>query len=201
MPIDDSQHLGEHSFAESNASPGSESSIFDSDQLCRMLEVFVIYLSTSGLALVSTHGVTKEDAVNAHTNQLIRQLDMDLSKIGQVKSLLNHYIQDPNEIAGVNALGLTQRGGDRMVETFFRVVERTKKPGADQQRSMGLIEGAMLVLLMMEVLQPTIGKEMLADHRQRLLREDKDLVSNLTSALFPSIFKRRDLNTSKQPKA
>jgi len=135
----------------------------DDSRIFSAIERLVTMLPQHGysLAHVAKRGVQSDEAARTLAQLLVRDFRLPGQYAKRLEELFSHYTKDAREVADLAQLNVTNRTFGALSEAYRQLAERTEvsvqRLGPD--RAIGRIEGAVAILVSMEVLSRDSARE------------------------------------------
>ncbi|WP_019140811.1 hypothetical protein [Noviherbaspirillum massiliense] len=139
------------------------------------IEKLVIGLQPNGFALahLAKQGAPESAAMLAES--LAADLKLSQHQARRLQELFAYYLRNPKEIADLSQVVVTNRAYGALHEAYRELAERTTKSldHLDADRALGRAEGAIAILVSMNVIERAVAKEKIQAFKMQIRNSGK----------------------------
>jgi hypothetical protein len=156
-----------------NPAPGTSSKQRDTEEmrLVDTLERLITLLQANGFALAQTDQREPEEAAEALALAFASNLGLSPQRARRVRDLFAYYARSAREVADTAKLVTTKRSYDALHDACRALTERTKNAAKrlGGERALGRVEGALAILVMLQVMSPQNANEKTDAFKRQLM--------------------------------
>ncbi|WP_136415647.1 hypothetical protein [Herbaspirillum sp. ST 5-3] len=127
------------------------------------IEKLIISLQTHGFSLahLGRHGSSPTESAAALAQAISNDLALAHPRAKRIQELVEYYSKSPKEIADLAHVVITNRAYGALHEAYRKLVERTETAldHLDEEKALGRVEGAMAILVSLQVISRHAAKE------------------------------------------
>ena len=114
-----------------------------------------------GLGYLARQDDAREQAAADLAKVIVTDLSLPQAYLKRFQDLFEHYLKSGKEIADAAHVGVTNRAYGAMIEAYRNLAERTAESAehVGQDRAIGRVEGALALLVALDVMDRTAGEK------------------------------------------